>query len=49
MPALTREEMVNQAPSMITLLNGVQYELKLSGDVSRIRNFDEQVRSEFGD
>lgn len=49
-PALTREELVNRAPSMITMLNGHEYELKRSGDRVRIKNTDtEQARTEFGD
>ncbi len=48
-PALTREELVSRAPGMITMLNGAQYELKRSGDLPRIKNSDEQARSEFGD
>lgn len=49
-PAMTREELVNKAPTMITMLNGAQYELKRSGDIPRIKNTkDEQARSEFGD
>jgi len=49
MPALTREELVNLAPSMITMLNGAEYELRRSGDMPRIKNSNEQARSEFGD
>ena len=50
MPALTRAQLVEQAPTMITMLNGAQYELKRSGDLPRIKNSkDEQARSEFGD
>lgn len=50
MPALTREELVNLAPTVITMLNGAEYELKRSGDLPRIKNSkDEQSRTEFGD
>ena len=50
MPALTRAELVDQAPTMLTMLNGAQYELKRSGDLPRIKNTkNEQARSEFGD
>jgi len=49
MPALTREELINRAPSMITMLNGQEYELKRSGDRPRIKNRFEQARSDFGD
>jgi hypothetical protein len=49
-PALTREELVNRAPSMITMLNGASYELKRSGERPRIKNSkNEQARSDFGD
>ncbi len=49
-PALTREDLVNRAPTMITMLNGAEYELKRSGDLPRIKNSkNEQARSQFGD
>jgi uncharacterized surface protein with fasciclin (FAS1) repeats len=49
-PALTREELLNRAPTMITMLNGQEYELKKSGDKVRIKNTDfEQARTVFGD
>lgn len=49
-PALTREELIARAPSMIKMLNGHEYELKRSGDAVRIKNTQtEQARTEFGD
>lgn len=49
-PALTIEELVNMAPTTITMLNGETYELKRSADRVRIKNTDEeQGRTEFGD
>ena len=49
-PAMTRAELVSKAPTMITMLNGRQYELKRSGDRPRIKNTEaEQGRSDFGD
>jgi uncharacterized surface protein with fasciclin (FAS1) repeats len=49
-PALTREELVNRAPAMLTMLNGAEYELRRSGDRPRIKNSkNEQARSDFGD
>jgi hypothetical protein len=47
--AQTRQELVNQAPSYITMLNGQTYELRKSEELPRIKNGNEQARSEFGD
>jgi len=47
--AKTRQELVNEAPSYITMLNGATYELRKSGTRPRIKNGKEQGRSEFGD
>jgi len=48
-PAMTRAELVAQAPSHITMLNGATYELRKSGPRPRIKNGINQARSEFGD
>ena len=48
-PALTRNELVAMAPGNITMLNGKTYELRKSGPRPRIKNGNEQGRSEFGD
>jgi hypothetical protein len=48
-PAMTRNELVNMAPGSITMLNGATYELRKSGTRPRIKNGQEQGRSEFGD
>jgi hypothetical protein len=48
-PAMTRNELVNMAPGSITMLNGATYELRKSGTRPRIKNGNEQGRSEFGD
>ena len=47
--ARTRQELVNEAPSYITMLNGETYELRKSGPRPRIKNGKEQARSEVGD
>jgi uncharacterized surface protein with fasciclin (FAS1) repeats len=47
--ARTRKELVDAAPSYITMLNGQTYELRKSGTRPRIKNGNEQARSEFGD
>jgi hypothetical protein len=47
--ARTRQELVDAAPSYITMLNGQTYELRKSGPRPRIKNGSEQARSEFGD
>jgi uncharacterized surface protein with fasciclin (FAS1) repeats len=48
-PAMTRQELAAQAPGVITMLNGAQYQLRKSGEDPRIKNGEEQGRSEFGD
>lgn len=48
-PAMTRAELVQQAPSEITMLNGATYDLRRSGDLPRIKNGLEEGRSQFGD
>jgi hypothetical protein len=47
--AYTRQQLVNAAPSYITMLNGATYDLRKSGARPRIKNGNEQARSEFGD
>jgi uncharacterized surface protein with fasciclin (FAS1) repeats len=49
MPAMTRAELTAIAPSHIKMLNGQTYELRKSGDRVRIKNGNEQGRSDFGD
>jgi Fasciclin domain len=46
---MTREEIAAKAPSHITMLNGATYQLRRSGDRPRIKNGDEEGRSDFGD
>jgi hypothetical protein len=48
-PAMTRAELVSMAPGSITMLNGATYELRKSGERPRIKNGQEQGRSNFGD
>jgi uncharacterized surface protein with fasciclin (FAS1) repeats len=48
-PSMTRAEMAALAPSHITMLNGATYQLRKSGDRPRIKNGDEEGRSNFGD
>ena len=48
-PAMTRQELAAQAPGVITMLNGAKYQLRKSGEDPRIKNGEEQGRSEFGD
>lgn len=48
-PALTREELAAQAPGQITMLNGATYQLRKSGEVPRLKNGNEEGRSQFGD
>lgn len=48
-PAMTRAEFAAMAPSHVTMLNGATYQLRKSGDRPRIKNGDEEGRSEFGD
>lgn len=45
----TRNELVMQSPRKITMLNGLTYNLRKSGDRPRIQNGNEEGRSEFGD
>ena len=47
--AKTRQDLVNEAPSSITMLNGETYELGKSGDEFLIKNGNDQGRSQFGD
>lgn len=46
---MTRSELAAMAPGQITMLNGATYELRKSGDKPRIKNGNEEGRSEFGD
>ena len=46
---MTRAELAAMAPTHITMLNGATYELRKSGDKPRIKNGNEEGRSEFGD
>lgn len=48
-PAMTRAELVAMSPTEITMLNGATYELRKSGDRPRLKNGNEEARSEFGD
>jgi uncharacterized surface protein with fasciclin (FAS1) repeats len=48
-PALTREELIAMAPAQITMLNGATYQLRKSGENIRIKNGNEEARSQFGD
>lgn len=48
-PAMTREELVAMAPAHITMLNGATYQLRKSGENVRIKNGNEEGRSQFGD
>lgn len=48
-PAMTRAELVAKAPTNITMLNGAMYDLRKSGDQPRLKNGNEEARSEFGD
>ncbi|KAG7364083.1 fasciclin domain containing protein [Nitzschia inconspicua] len=48
-PAQTREELVARAPDHITMLNGATYQLRKSGDTVRLKNGNEEARSQFGD
>eukprot|EP00934_Nitzschia_sp_Nitz4_P007459 Nitzschia sp. Nitz4//scaffold230_size58257//28259//30405//NITZ4_006482-RA/size58257-augustus-gene-0.4-mRNA-1//1//CDS//3329543253//7449//frame0 len=49
-PALTRAELLERAPSTITMLNGLTYDLRKTGDLPRIKNgVSEQAKSHFGD
>ena len=47
--AYSRNDLVNRAPSYITMLNGQTYELRKSGTRPRIKNGKINARSEFGD
>lgn len=47
--AMTREELVAEAPRQIQMLNGAVYNLRKSGDRPRIQNQNEEGRSNFGD
>lgn len=47
--AMTREELVDEAPRQIIMLNGAIYNLRKSGDRPRIQNGNEEGRSNFGD
>eukprot|EP00539_Tryblionella_compressa_P012447 CAMPEP_0178823516 /NCGR_PEP_ID=MMETSP0746-20121128/5180_1 /TAXON_ID=913974 /ORGANISM="Nitzschia punctata, Strain CCMP561" /LENGTH=658 /DNA_ID=CAMNT_0020485119 /DNA_START=188 /DNA_END=2164 /DNA_ORIENTATION=- len=48
-PAMTREELVAKAPSHITMLNGATYQLRQTENQPRLKNGNEQGRSQFGD
>ena len=48
-PAMTRQELASQAPGVINMLNGAKYQLRKSGEDPRIKNGQEEGRSEFGD
>jgi uncharacterized surface protein with fasciclin (FAS1) repeats len=48
-PALTREELAAMAPAQVTMLNGATYQLRKSGENVRIKNGNEEGRSQFGD